>query len=83
MEYHTYANGDIEYYGIFRCKPCQKLVVKTYLLRVNRYHDDSFEVVGWNKKFPAYQEDFLKQDEEYIPEDVLSDFHEALSCKSI
>lgn len=83
MEYHTHANGDIEYYGIFRCKPCQKLLVKTYQFKANPYGGDLFAPIGWKQKFPAYQEDFLKQDEEYIPEDVLSDFHEALSCKSI
>ncbi|MGA3083597.1 MAG: DUF4145 domain-containing protein [Thermodesulfobacteriota bacterium] len=42
------------------------------------------ELKGWNEKFPVSIDDELStQEKEYIPDQVLSDYQEALKCKSI
>lgn len=84
-DYHKFQNGDVEFYVVFRCRPCRKLILKTCHLRQNRYTDEeklSFE--GWNEMFPASLDDLLKNEEkQYIPPDILLDYEEALKCKAI
>lgn len=84
-DYHSFGNGDIEFYVIFRCKPCKKLILKTCSFKQNQYArkpDLKFE--KWDEKFPITFDDELNMEEkEYIPDQVLSDYQEALKCKSI
>jgi len=84
-DYHTFKNGDVEFYVVFRCKPCKKLLMKTFLFKQNRYSsDENLEVKGWDEKFPISFDDVLSNEEkEHIPEQVLADYQEALKCKSI
>jgi len=84
-DYHVFNNGDTEFYVVFRCKPCKKLVLKTFVFKQNRYSDKTnLEEKGWDEKFPITLDDELsKADSEHIPEDVLSDYQESLKCKSI
>jgi len=84
-DYHTFRNRDVEFYVVFRCKPCNKLLMKTFLFKQNRYStNENLEVKGWDEKFPISFNDVLTNEEkEYIPEQVLADYQEALKCKSI
>jgi len=84
-DYHSFRNRDVEFYIIFRCKPCKKLILKTYLFEQNPYSDGvNLEAKGWAEKFPVSLDDKLnKHEKEYIPTEVLSDYQEALKCKSI
>jgi hypothetical protein len=84
-DHHTFKNGDTEFYVVFRCKPCKKLVLKTFFFKQNQYSGKTdLEAKGWDEKFPISLDDELsKVDSEHIPEDVLSDYQEALKCKSI
>jgi hypothetical protein len=84
-DYHSFRNGDVEFYVVFRCKPCKKLLMKTFLFKQNRYsRDENLEVKGWDEKFPISFDDVLSNEEkEHIPEQVLADYQEALKCKSI
>ncbi len=41
------------------------------------------EAKGWDENFPVSFDDELSKQEEYIPDQVLSDYQEALQCKSI
>lgn len=83
--YHSLRNGDVEFYVLFRCKPCKKLLLKTFLLEQNPYSSDvNLKMKGWDKKFPASIDDLLNNEEkEYIPSQVLADYQEALKCKSL
>ena len=82
---HSYKNGDAEFYVIFRCRPCKKLILKTHLFKQNEYSNDmNLKSVGWDETFPILLDSELtKQDSENIPERVLADYKEALKCKSI
>lgn len=84
-DYHSFDNGDKEFYVIFRCKPCKKLLLKTFIFRQNPYTDkENLEGKGWDEKFPvSFDDELSKQEKEYIPDQVLSDYQEALKCKSI
>jgi len=84
-DYHSFSNGDIEFYVIFRCKPCKKLLLKTFLFIQNEYSsNENLKVEGWYEKFPISLDDELSGEEkELIPKQVLSDYQEALKCKSI
>lgn len=84
-DFHSFKNGDVEFYVVFRCKPCKKLILKTFLFRQNRYSSDTnLEVGGWDEKFPvSLDSELSKQDSENIPEQVFVDYQEALKCKSI
>lgn len=83
--HHSFANGDVEFYVIFRCKPCKKLLLKTCFFRQNRYTNEiELEFAGWRKKFPiSLDSELSKGASEYIPEDIFEDYEEALKCKSI
>ncbi len=81
--HHFFDNGDVEFYVIFRCKPCEKLLLKTYVFRQNRYTKE-LEIVGWDKKYPvSLDAELSKIDLQYIPDEIFSDYKEALKCKSI
>jgi hypothetical protein len=84
-DYHRFKNGDVEFYVIFRCKPCKKLILKTFYLEQNRYsNEEQLEMKGWDEMFPVSLDDQLNNEEkEFIPEEVISDYQEALKCKSI
>lgn len=84
-DYHSFSNSDVEFYVVFRCKPCKKLVLKTFFFKQNPYSSETnLEAKGWDEKFPITLDDELsKIDSEHIPEDVLLDYQEALKCKSI
>lgn len=83
--YHHLENRDIEYYILFKCKPCKKLLVKTLIFEQNKYQNKiELEFEGWKEKFPvSLDSELSKLDTKYIPEDVLKDYEEALKCKSI
>jgi len=84
-DFHIFNNRDTEFYVIFRCKPCKKLILKTYFFRQNPYSQSiDLEAKGWDEKFPiSLDSELSKEDTEYIPEQVLADYKEALKCKSI
>ncbi|VAW74793.1 hypothetical protein MNBD_GAMMA12-67 [hydrothermal vent metagenome] len=84
-DYHQYKNGNVEFYVTFRCKPCRKLLLKTFLFKQNKYsREQNLEIDGWEEKFPQTLDDELNNEEkELIPEEVLSDYQEALKCQSI
>ena len=84
-DYHTYRKGNTEFYVIFRCKPCKKLILKTFYFRQNPYSsDENLEAKGWDEQFPVSIDDELsRQEKEYIPDNVIADYQEALKCKSI
>jgi len=84
-DYHSFENGNIEFYVIFRCKPCKKLILKTCIFEQNSFtSDENVKFNGWDEKFPVTFDDELSQEEKkYIPDQVLSDYQEALKCKSI
>lgn len=82
---HVFDNGDTEFYVVFRCKPCQKLVLDTFFFKQGKYSkQENLKPKGWYKQFPINLDDKTsKVDSEHIPEDVLSDYQESLKCKSI
>ena len=85
-ESHKLRNGDVEFYVVFRCKPCRKLLLKTFFLRQNPYNrgDEDLEVKGWDEMFPTSLDDQLnKEEKEFIPTEILLDYQEALKCKAI
>ncbi len=84
-DYHRFRNGDIEFYIVFRCKPCKKLVLKTLEFEQNKYSDnEKLRLIGWKEKFPITLDDQLSNEEkEFVDNQVLSDYQEALKCKSI
>ncbi|MFA4871934.1 MAG: DUF4145 domain-containing protein [Patescibacteria group bacterium] len=84
-DYHSFKNGNVEFYVIFRCKPCKKLILKTYLFEQDRYSNETnLKSIGWDEKFPvSLDTELSEQDSEHIPEQVLLDYKEALKCKSI
>lgn len=83
--HHSFSNGDVEFYVVFRCRPCNKLLLKTYVFRQNRYtNSTNLEAVGWDEKFPlSLDTELPTEDSKYIPEEILKDYSEALKCKSI
>ena len=83
--YHSFRNRDVEFYVIFRCKPCKKLLLKTYYFEQNPYSsDENLTAQGWGEKYPVSFDDELSSEEkELIPNQVLSDYQEALKCESI
>lgn len=85
QDYHTYKNGNKEFYVIFRCKPCKKLILKTYIFEQNPYSgNENLEAKGWKDKYPLSLDDELSiEEKEYIPDQLLLDYQEALKCKSI
>lgn len=85
-DYHTYNNWDREFYVIFRCKPCKKLLLKTYYFEQNPYGWGKVMLKDkwWNDKYPMILDTELKsEDIKHIPENVYFDYKEALRCKWI
>jgi hypothetical protein len=87
QDYHSFSNRDEEFYITFRCKSCKKLILKTFLFKQNPYsnHED-LEPEGWNEKFSMSLDDddeLSEEEKEFIPKQVISNFQEALKCKSI
>lgn len=82
---HTLANRDAEFYVIFRCKPCRRLILKTFLLSQNEYsREEDFKMNGWDERFPTVVDDQLSNEElAFINPQVLLDYKEALKCMSI
>jgi hypothetical protein len=82
---HKFKNKDVEFYIVFRCKPCEKLILRTFLLKQNRYRDEEdLELDGWQGTFPMSLDNQLGPEEkEFIPTDILLDYQEALKCKAI
>jgi hypothetical protein len=82
---HFLANRNAEFYVIFRCKPCRRLILKTFFLLQNEYSKgENFEIKGWNEKFPTVIDDQLTEEEKvFIKPEVLLDYKEALKCMSI
>lgn len=83
--YHQFRNKDVEFYVIFKCKPCKKLMLKTFLFEQNKYSSDiNLSVSGWDEKFPLSLSDDLTDEEKiFFPKEVLNDYQEALKCQSI
>ena len=84
-DFHQFRNRDLESYVLFRCKPCQKLILKTFYFKQNEYSDPiNLSIQGWDEKFPmSYDDELNNEEKDYIPEDVILDYKEALKCKSI
>ncbi|MDI6758769.1 MAG: hypothetical protein QMD94_03740 [Candidatus Omnitrophota bacterium] len=68
--YHFFDNDDVEFYVIFRCGPCKKLLIKTYIFKQNRYANKAeLKAVGWNEKYPvSLDTELSKIDLQYIPD---------------
>lgn len=83
--YHLFRNKDVEFYVMFRCKPCKKLMLKTFLFEQNEYSQQiDLNVSGWGEKFPlSLDNKLLVEEKEYFPKEVLNDYQEALKCQSI
>ena len=83
--YHLFHRRDVEFYIIFRCKPCQKLLLKTFFFRQNQYSSNqNLKVKGWREKFPLLLDHLLiNEEKKLISEQVLSDYEEAIKCKAI
>lgn len=83
--HHSFDGGDVEFYVVFRCKPCKKLLLKTFMFKQNRYtNKTNLEVSGWDEKFPvSLDTELSKIDLQYIPEEIFVDYKEALKCKAI
>lgn len=84
-DYHRFRNGNVEFYVVFRCKPCKKLMLRTFFMEQNSYSsDENLTMRGWDKIFPLTMDDQLSPEEkEYVPGEVLEDYEEALKCKSV
>ena len=84
-EAHTFRNGDVEFYVVFRCKPCRKLLLKIFRFRQNRFSEEQdLSVGGWKEMYPSVLDAQLGSEEkQFIPQDVLDDYEEALKCQSI
>jgi len=82
-DYHFFRNAGLEFYIVFRCVPCKKLVLKTF--EFEQYESrENLKPKGWNEKFPIKLDDQLRNEEkEFVDNQVLSDYQEALKCKSI
>lgn len=84
-DFHSFRDGSKEFYVIFRCKPCNKLILKTFYFKQNPDSTGgNLEAKGWKEQFPVSIDDELSgQEKEYIPDQVISDYQEALKCRSI
>lgn len=84
-DYHQFRNRNVEFYVIFRCKPCKKLVLKTFLFEQNEYSQPvNLSISGWDEKFPlSLDDDLTDEEKEFFPKEILSDYQEALKCQSI
>lgn len=82
---HTLKNRGVEFYVVFRCKPCRRLLLKTFLFRQNPYSaEENLSIDGWNEIFPLSLDDQLgKEEKEFLPVEILKDYEEALKCQSI
>lgn len=83
-DFHEFRNGNIEYYLTYRCVPCEKILLKVYLVKNNPYHNEFYSLEWWKDKYPIILDDNINEgDLEHIPEDIVADYKEAVSCKSI
>lgn len=83
-DWHIFSNGDLEFYVIFRCVPCSKLLLKTFFFDGSSNLSGGYEPKGWGDQFPISLDiELSKQDSENIPARVFADYKEALKCKSI
>jgi hypothetical protein len=82
---HKRTNRDVEFYVVFRCKPCRRLLLKTFYLEQNPYSEqENLTIKGWDEMFPMSLDDQLGRDEkEFIPTEIRRDYEEALKCQSI
>jgi len=57
-DFHSFRDGSKEFYVIFRCKPCNKLILKTFYFKQNPYRtDEELKVEGWKEQFPVSIDD--------------------------
>jgi hypothetical protein len=84
-DHHVYRSRDVEFYVVFRCKPCRKLILKTFFFEQNKNTDAEYlKVRGWKESFPFSLDDQLsKEEKEFVPREILDDYDEALKCKAI
>jgi len=82
---HTLRSGDVEFYVVFRCKPCRKLLVKTFYFEQNPYSDQQkLSIKGWDEMFPMSLDDQLgREEKDFVPTEIRKDYEEALKCQSI
>ena len=83
--HHKLRNRDYEFYVIFKCRPCSKLILKTFLFEQNKYSEDQLLTPsGWKEKYPLVLNDEISDEErKFFPPEVLMDYQEALKCQSI
>jgi hypothetical protein len=81
---HQHRNGNVEFYVVFRCKPCRKLLLKTFLFEQNSYsQEQNLSVEGWSDIYPPALDTQLGPEEKtFVPEDILHDYEEALKCQA-
>ncbi|WP_372716245.1 DUF4145 domain-containing protein [Immundisolibacter sp.] len=84
-DYHRLKNRDVEFYVIFRCKPCRKLLLKTFYFKQNEHsRNELLSMKGWTDMFPVSLDDKLSNEEKaFIPSEVCQDYNEALRCQAI
>lgn len=80
-ESHQTANRNLMYYALFRCVPCKKLILQTFLFRQNEYDtNENLSAAGWQQKFPGEEIAYASKFEETVPSEVLDDFAEGVIC---
>lgn len=80
-ESHLTKNHDQYSYVIFRCKPCQKLVLKVFKFKQNPYSgDEMLEAEGWIAKYPRNGSEIPEKYAEFVPDLAISDYEEGLRC---
>jgi len=80
-ESHLTKNRDVIYYATFRCVPCDKLILKTYLFKQNLYdREENLQAIGWQDKFPREEIASANRFEGAVPSEILEDFKEGVIC---
>lgn len=78
-ESYSNSKGDVTYFIVFRCVPCKKLVLETYLFTQNVYTKvEKLSMSGWQSRFPNDEVAYVTKFEESVPADVLNDFKEGV-----
>ncbi len=81
QESHFANNRDLIFYAIFRCVPCKKLVLKTFLFSQNSYDsNENLNAKGWQQKFPGEEVVYSNKFDGPVPTTVLEDFKEGVIC---
>lgn len=84
FEFHKRSDYLYEGYFMFRCVPCERLMIKVLSVEESMYNEWSFTDARWSWKYPYIVEnDFSTEDAKFIPKEVYDDFREWLKCHSV